>query len=74
MTNESTPQVKLVLCDDEGMGRIAVELEPFFEFSFWMAEELQDLIAEQKHFARSRPTRHSSSQGVLPGRHVVSDF
>ncbi len=60
MTNDSTPQVKLVLCDDEGMGRIAVELEPFFEFSFWMAEELQDLIAEQKQFARPRPSRHFS--------------
>ncbi len=57
MTNESTPQVKLVLCDHEGMGRITVELEPFFEFSFWMAEELQDLLAANKKYARPQPAR-----------------
>ena len=57
MTHQSEPQVKLVLCEHEGMGRISVELEPFFEFSFWMAEELQDLIATHKQFARPRPAR-----------------
>ncbi len=58
MTNESTPEVKLVLCDHEAMGRITVELEPFFEFSFWLAEELQDLVAEQKQFARPQTSRN----------------
>ena len=58
MTNDSAPEVKLVLCDHEGLGRISVDLEPFFEFSFWMAEELQDLIAQQKRFAHRRPSRH----------------
>ncbi len=57
MTNESAPEVKLVLCDSAGLGRISVELEPFFEFSFWMAEELQDLIAEHKKFARPEGRR-----------------
>lgn len=57
MINESTPQVKLVLCDHEGMGRITVELEPFFEFSFWMAEELQDLVEKWKHMAPPAPRR-----------------
>ena len=61
MTNDSSPQVKLVLCDNEGVGRITVDLESFFEFSFWMAEELQDLVAEHKDFARPQPSR------VVPG-------
>ena len=61
MLNESTPQVKLVLCDHEGMGRITVELEPFFEFSFWMAEELQDLIAQHKQYALPTPARSHRS-------------
>ncbi len=57
MTNDSAPQVKLVLCDHEGTGRITVELEPFFEFSFWLAEELQDLIEQNKQFVRPPSVR-----------------
>lgn len=60
MINESTPEVKLVLCDHEGLGRITVELEPFFEFSFWMAEELQDLIADNRQYIRPDPSRRRS--------------
>lgn len=55
MTSKSTPEVKLVLCDHQGLGRVSVELEAFFEFSFWMAEELQDLIAANKRFIRPEP-------------------
>ncbi len=58
MTNDSAPEVKLILCDHEGIGRITVELEPFFEFSFWMAEELQDLIEQNKQFALPRKARN----------------
>ena len=61
MTNESVPQVKLVLGNHEGMGRISVELESFFEFSFWMAEELQDLVAEHKQYARPQISRRVAS-------------
>ena len=57
MANRSTREVKLVLCEQEGTGRITVGLEGFFEFSFWLAEELQDLIAEQKTFSRSPEAR-----------------
>ncbi|MCU0960299.1 MAG: hypothetical protein MUF48_09360 [Pirellulaceae bacterium] len=60
MTNKSTSQVKLVLCDNEGIGRIRVGLDPFFEFSFWMAEELQDLLAQHEHWRRPRPPQRSS--------------
>lgn len=57
MTNEPVSQVRLVLGNHEGMGRITVELEPFFEFSFWMAEELQDLVAANKQFKQSPESR-----------------
>jgi hypothetical protein len=53
MSNHSSPPVKLVLCDNEGIGRVTVDMEPFFEFSFWMAEELQDLVFQHRHFARA---------------------
>ncbi|MFW6169627.1 MAG: hypothetical protein ACODAD_03990 [Planctomycetota bacterium] len=57
MTNEPVSQVRLVLGNHEGMGRITVELEPFFEFSFWMAEELQDLVAANKQFTQPPESR-----------------
>jgi hypothetical protein len=59
MSQESTPEVKLVLCDHEGVGSITVDMEAFFEFSFWMAEELQDMVAERQHMVRPRPARSS---------------
>lgn len=55
MTNDSSPQVRLILCDNEGVGRITVDLEAFFEFSFSLAEDLQDLVARHEQFARVRP-------------------
>ena len=51
MKSKSPQEVKLVLSDNEGVGRISVDLEAFFGFSFWMAEELQDLIDKWKHLA-----------------------
>lgn len=59
MTNKSTSPVKLVLCDSEGIGRICVGLEPFFEFSFSIAEDLQDLVAQHAQWRRPRPPRPS---------------
>lgn len=37
---------KLVLVDHAGLGRVHADMEAFFEFSFWMAEELEDLVAK----------------------------
>lgn len=68
MSHHTTPEVRLVLCDGEGLGRITVEMEPFFEFSFWLAEELQDLVAQHKHAARAGKHHGSSSESVWLGR------
>ena len=53
MTNDSSPQVRLILCDNEGVGRITVGLEAFFEFSFSLAEDLQDLVAQHENSSMS---------------------
>ncbi|MBI2480405.1 MAG: hypothetical protein HYV60_17745 [Planctomycetia bacterium] len=37
---------KLVLVDHAGLGSVRVDMEAFFEFSFWIAEELEDLVAK----------------------------
>jgi hypothetical protein len=36
---------QLVLGDHVGLGQVHIDLEAFFEFSFWLAEELEDLVS-----------------------------
>ena len=57
MSNESQDhENKLILCGPNSLGRIRVDTEAFFELSFWIAEELEDLVDQWKHFApRQRP-------------------
>jgi len=66
MTNDSSPQVRLILCDNEGLGRITVGLEAFFEFSFSLAEDLQDLVAHHKEFVRARTQRDIRRLRTVP--------
>jgi hypothetical protein len=35
---------QLTLGGERGLGKIHVGIEPFFDFSFWLAEELDDLV------------------------------
>ncbi len=44
--------LKLTLTHGRTSKPITVDLEAFFDFSFWLAEELQDLIAQQRQTAR----------------------
>ena len=46
---DSATQVQLVLDDHVTLGRMTVDMEAFFEFSFWIAEELEDLKAQWEH-------------------------
>ena len=48
---------KLVLVDHAGLGSVRVEMEAFFDFSFWMAEELEDLVAKWAMAAAPRASR-----------------
>lgn len=55
---------QLVLIDHAGLGRIHVDMEAFFEFSFWLAEELEDLVAKWSHTAAPN-TKRQWKNGAL---------
>ena len=63
-TNRPTQQ--LVLVDHNGLGRIHVDVEAFFGFSFWLAEELEDLTASWKH--KSTPKAAGDFSGPVADR------
>jgi len=57
MSQGKSAGTKLVLVDHAGLGRVRVDMEAFFEFSFWMAEELEDLIAKWASVAAPNASR-----------------
>ncbi|MEQ8790221.1 MAG: hypothetical protein RIC55_28250 [Pirellulaceae bacterium] len=54
MPEHTTPTLELVLTHDDGLGRIAVDMQAFFELSFELAEDLQDLVEQHQHLANRR--------------------
>jgi hypothetical protein len=56
MASQADRCTRLVLCRKQGLGKITVEMESFFDFSFKLSEDLQDLIAEHRLLT---PTSHS---------------
>ncbi len=51
MSDESQDQEsKLILTGPNSLGSIRVDTEAFFELSFWLAEELEELVDKWKHF------------------------
>ncbi|MEC9002159.1 MAG: hypothetical protein VX644_02205 [Planctomycetota bacterium] len=50
----TSPHVQLVLTGDCSYGRIRVDMESFFEFSFDLTEQLQSLEADWQSFATPR--------------------
>ena len=59
MNPSNTEKVQLLLADD-GPGKVYADLEAFFEFSFYMAEELEDLVALWAHRAAPGASRKRS--------------
>ena len=55
MAQSNAGSTQLVLTEDEGLGRITVDMQAFFEFSFWIAEELEDLIQRERLRAPAKP-------------------
>jgi hypothetical protein len=51
MPEKTPPVLELVLTRDDGLGRIAVDMQAFFDLSFDLAEDLQELIERWRHFA-----------------------
>ena len=49
--------MKLVLVDNPGLGTIRVDMEAFFDLSFWLAEELEDLVAKWRPIAAPNASR-----------------
>lgn len=66
MAGKSPSSLNLVLTDDDGLGNIVVDMEAFFDFSFWLAEELEDLVALWAHTATAKSLR--SDFGKSSGR------
>ncbi|HAY78614.1 MAG TPA: hypothetical protein DCY79_02270 [Planctomycetaceae bacterium] len=60
---------QLILDDHPRLGRIHVDMEAFFDFSFWLAEELEDMKAQALH-GQTMPrssTRHAHRNDDLRG-------
>jgi|GEM_PF-3192811 len=62
---KTSPQVQLLLTRDSSVGRIRVDMESFFAFSFDLTEQLQNLVEDWQHF--SAP----ASQAGVPMVHDV---
>ena len=60
-----SPQVQLLLTRDSSVGRIRVDMESFFAFSFDLTEHLQTLVEDWQHF--SAP----AAQGAAPIVHDI---
>lgn len=52
---------KLVLVDNPSLGSIRVDMEAFFDLSFWLAEELEDLVAKWQPVAAPNANRGTGS-------------
>lgn len=48
MSTLPTSAIRMELPDRHGCASIEVSMESFFDFSFWMAEELEDFVAQQQ--------------------------
>ena len=48
MSTLPTSSIRMELPDRYGCSSIDVSMESFFDFSFWMAEELEDFVAQQQ--------------------------
>ena len=58
MPENITPALELVLTRDDGLGRITVDMQAFFDLSFELAEDLQDLVDTYQHLAARRHQNH----------------
>lgn len=66
--SKSERKTRLILTNDSAMGRITVDMEAFFDFSFWMAEELTDLVQHHRYKYRSQPSNSISRRSRIDAR------
>lgn len=58
---------KLVFGGPCGLGTLHIDVEAFFEFSFWLADELEDLVVTSKASRVLRLSRHLADHHRPPG-------
>lgn len=69
MTDDTIKTLRLTLNNSPYCGKITIRMEAFFDFSFEMAEELEDLVSRRKHRPsaaaadRGQPVQHSRIAG-----------
>ena len=68
MPEKTPPTFDLVLVRDPALGRITVDMQAFFDFSFDLAEDLQDLIGRWQHVSPKRPPAGRFSQWEKAGK------
>ncbi len=54
MTEDFRHPLQLTLTDRRESSRIVVSMDSFFDFSFWLAEELEVLVSQWSHLAAPR--------------------
>jgi hypothetical protein len=59
MKHKSPSTIRLALYGQTGLGQIRVDMEPFFDFSFSISEDLEDLVQRWSHLAAPNATRYS---------------
>jgi hypothetical protein len=59
MKPKTPSTIRLALFAQPGLGQIHVDMEPFFEFSFSLSEDLEDLVHKWSHLAAPSATRYS---------------
>lgn len=70
MANQGTPSSRqLVLGDRSGVGQVHVDIEAFFELSFWLAEEVEDLVGL---WQKRMPRRFPKQDSIQLSRHKAS--
>lgn len=63
MANHSKLDVRMELTDRFNLNSIVVPMESFFDFTFWLSEELDDLIATVQHSQNQSKVQPAEAAG-----------
>jgi hypothetical protein len=68
MSQSNSSGTKLVLVNHSGLGRIRVDMEAFFDLSFSLAEDLEDLVAKWAPIASPNASREIGQRNSLSNK------
>lgn len=69
MRKQHSLNVRMDLPDRFNLNPIQVSMESFFEFTFWMSEELEDLVAEQRFKRQNQVQANHHETNNPPANH-----